>query len=356
MSSLARTIPFGFEYSKLRRFAFSIALICVFAVPVSAQVPDIDLNSLERTAAINRESTKQNLASSKPGIDFFTLLIKGGVFMVPIGIVSIVVVTIVFDRMIGLRWGRLIPRKLRRDLVQLNRQGNLNPNEVFQACGESRSALANVVRNVALCAGRPLSDLQSVAQEATQIEADRAYGNVRWLNLAAGIAPLLGLLGTVWGLIRAFHDTTQLAAGQNRADFLSVGIYEALVTTLAGLMVAIPAAVASHYFEGRVTKIFGSISELSSSLFARFEHLEGKSRFELIGRELVARDIRTTSGQSTVGQSTAGQSSPVPPPVSTGTSQAASSRSSLRTDFSRSEARTIESERTEKPLKKKPLS
>jgi biopolymer transport protein ExbB len=91
------------------------------------------------------------------------------------------------------------------------------------------------------------------------------------LNLGAGIAPLLGLLGTVWGLIRAFHDTTKLTAGQNRADFLAVGIYEALVTTLAGLMVAIPAAVASHYFEGRINRIFGDIEELSRDVADRLE-------------------------------------------------------------------------------------
>jgi biopolymer transport protein ExbB len=303
----------GFDCLKLLSCFFLFAIIfCAASAPGQSQVPDRELNALERTAAINRDVAKTVSNDAKPGIDFFTLLVQGGVFMIPIGIVSLVVVTIVFDRMIGLRTGRLIPSKLKRDLIQLNRQGDLHPNELFQACGDSRSALANVMRNVSMVAGRPLKDIQTVAQETAQIEADRAYSNVRWLNLAAGVAPLLGLLGTVWGLIRAFHDTTQLTAGQNRADFLAVGIYEALVTTLAGLMVAIPAAVASHYFEGRVTKVFGTISEISSSMLARLEHLEGKSRFELIGRELVPRDIR-----SSLASGLAGPSMPVPPPVST---------------------------------------
>ena len=138
--------------------------------------------------------------------------------------------------------------------------------------------------------GRPQPEMQAATSDATQREVDRAYSNVRWLNLTAGIAPLLGLLGTVWGLIRAFHDTTQLTAGQNRADFLAIGIYEALVTTLAGLIVAIPAAIASHFFEGKITKIFGSIEELASELVMQLERFEGHMRFEPIGRELVARD------------------------------------------------------------------
>ena len=334
----------GFDCSKLLRCTFFCVLFCACSVPGLAQVPDRDLNSLERSAAINRETANPGTTAAKPGIDFFTLLVQGGVFMIPIGIVSVVVVTIVFDRLIGLRTGRLIPGKLRRTLVQLNRQGDLSPNELYQACGDSRSALANVMRNVSLYAGRPLKDLQTVAQETAQIEADRAYSNVRWLNLAAGVAPLLGLLGTVWGLIRAFHDTTQLTAGQNRADFLAVGIYEALVTTLAGLMVAIPAAVASHYFEGRVTKIFGTISEIASGMLVRLEHLEGKARFELIGRELVARDLRVA----------------VPPPVTIGPAHATPShanaaRTSLRADLSRSDARPTETDRADKMAKNKPL-
>lgn len=334
-----------------------LAAVVLIAVPSAAQVPDQDLKAIEQSAVINRELANRAASSPAPGIDFLTLLIQGGAFMIPIGIASVAVVTIVFDRMIGLRSGRLMPGQLRRDLTRLNRQGKLHPKEVIEACGESRSALANVARNIALNAGRPLRDMQSLAQEATQIEADRAYSNVRWLNLAAGIAPLLGLLGTVWGLIRAFHDTTQLTAGQNRADFLSIGIYEALVTTLAGLMVAIPAAVASHYFEGRITRVFGTISELTSGLFARLEHLEGKSRFEWIGRDLVAHEVPAAFAPTMnkgVASHSAGDSAPIPPPVSTNTIPSGASRIAVRTDVPRSELKPNDSERSEKPVKKKP--
>jgi biopolymer transport protein ExbB len=64
-----------------------------------------------------------------------------------------------------------------------------------------------------------------------------------------------------------------------------------LVTTLAGLLVAIPAAVASHYFEGRVTRVFGTIDESLAELLPRFEHFEGRNRFEVIGRELAPREL-----------------------------------------------------------------
>ena len=92
-----------------------------------------------------------------------------------------------------------------------------------------------------------------------------------------------------------------------------MGIYEALVTTLAGLIVAIPAAVASHFFEGRITKIFGSIEELASEFMTRLERFEGRTRFEPIGRELAARDL--LHGPSNASGILA---SAVPPPVARG--------------------------------------
>ena len=202
------------------------------------------------------------------GIDFFDLLVRGGVFMIPIALTSLVVATFFFDRLIGLRRSKLIPGRLANLLRGAARMEELDPAELERVC-RGDSALERTIQTALLWAGRPQSEVQTAVRESLQRQVDRAYGNVRWLNLGAGIAPLLGLLGTVAGLIRAFHDTTQLAAGQNRADFLAVGIYEALVTTLAGLMVAIPAAIASHYFEGRIGRIFRDIEEISSQVVRR---------------------------------------------------------------------------------------
>jgi len=210
-----------------RCWAFVSAIILVafvMADPLLGQVPQSEINAIAREAASNRNAAAQ---ASVPtvGIDFFTLLLKGGVFMIPIAIVSLFAVTFIFDRWIGLRAGKLFPSKLRKGIQQLVRQGDVDPRAIYKLCIDTPSAAATIIRSMVLKTGRPQSEIQSATSETVQREVDRAYSNVRWLNLAAGIAPLLGLLGTVWGLIRAFHDTTQLTAGQNRADFLAVGIY-----------------------------------------------------------------------------------------------------------------------------------
>jgi biopolymer transport protein ExbB len=261
--------------------------------PVShGQVPESEIAALQSDAQRARTPNAKGLPFKQSGIDFLSLLVKGGIFMIPIGLVSLLVVTFVMDRWIGLRTGRLIPSEFRRAIGKMIRSGDaVDPRELYSLCNQFPSAASNIAAAAIARAGRPLPEIATVASDALQREVDRAYSNVRWLNLAAGIAPLLGLLGTVWGLIRAFHDTTQLTAGQNRADFLAVGIYEALVTTLAGLIVAIPAAIASHYFEGRITRVFGQMEEMTNELIHSFERLEGKTRFDVIGRELAARDV-----------------------------------------------------------------
>ncbi len=140
--------------------------------------------------------------------------------------------------------------------------------------------------------------------EASQREADRVYEGVRWLDFIVGLAPLLGLLGTVWGLILAFQDISHLSPSQNRVEVLSRGIYEALVTTLTGLLVAIPSAVFAHHFQGKIVRSFQKIELFTNSLLAKFEPFEGKRRFEVIGRELVVRSVDSSkSSKSGTGSS-----------------------------------------------------
>src|SRR5690606_82139 len=116
--------------------------------------------------------------------------------------------------------------------------------------------------------------------DASQREADSMYWHIRTLNLAANVSPLLGLLGTVWGIIQSFFVTSQMPDASNKAEALAEGIYIALITTFAGLMVAIPAAVLAHHFEGRIMRILRDIDALAMSLLPQVERYEGKLRLD----------------------------------------------------------------------------
>ena len=214
------------------------------------------------------------------GINPISLLFKGGLLMIPIAIMSLLVVTVVVERFIALRRSRILPDELIAGLGRLGGPGGgFDPREAYRLCQQYPSSAATVIRAMLLKVGRPHSEVEHTVAEASEREAERIYANVRWLNLAAAVTPLLGLLGTVWGMIRAFHDTTQLLPGQNKADYLAEGIYVALVTTLAGLSVAIPAAIFAHVFEGRIQKLFHQIDELLFNLLPQIERYEGRVRF-----------------------------------------------------------------------------
>lgn len=213
-------------------------------------------------------------------LNLLTLLFRGGVFMIPLVALSVFVVAITVERALATRRSVVLPPGLVKDLAELGRaSGGFDPRGAYRVCQEFPSAAARVVQAMLTKVGRPQSEVEHTVAEASQREAERLHANVRWLVLAAQVAPLIGLLGTVWGMIQAFYDTTQLAPGQNKSEALSEGIYTALVTTLYGLIVAIPAAIAAHWFEGKIITQFHRIDELAFNLFPQVERFEGKVRF-----------------------------------------------------------------------------
>jgi len=214
------------------------------------------------------------------GLNLFLLFWDSKWWMLPIVILSFIAIAVSVDRQIALSTSRVMPKGLLSELGRLgDAKEGFDPREAYRICQRYPSPASSVIRAMLLKIGRPHSEVEHSVKEASEREAQRLYGNVRWLNLAAGVAPLLGLMGTVWGMIVSFHDTTQLLPGQNKAEYLAKGIYLALVTTLGGLAVAIPATVLSHYFEGRLITIFHRIDELLFNLLPQIEKFEGRVRF-----------------------------------------------------------------------------
>jgi biopolymer transport protein ExbB len=233
--------------------------------------------SAEKLSATASQSNDEGSSSSVP---FLGLIIKGGWLMLPIGVMSVIVVMIGIERMLGLRTARILPQALVDGLGEMANRDNFDPRLAYRLCQKYPSAAATVIRAMLLKVGRPLNEVEHSVAEACQVEADRLYTNVRTLNLAAAISPLLGLLGTVWGMIQSFFVTANLPLGSNKGQALAEGIYVALVTTFAGLAVAIPAAVLAHLFEGRILYLIREVEQLLGSLLPQIEKYEGKLRVD----------------------------------------------------------------------------
>jgi biopolymer transport protein ExbB len=205
------------------------------------------------------------------------LFLAGGIFMWPIVAMSLVVVTFGIERLIALRRQRILPSKLVEELATLE-SGRLDPRVAYRVCQENPSAAGRVIQSLLEKLGRPLPEMERAVEVAKEREASHLYANVRPISLAVSVTPLLGLLGTVQGMIIAFYTTANLEAGANRAAELANGIYVALITTFAGLCVAIPAAIIAHFLEGRILKQFREIDSVVDGVLPQLERFEGKGR------------------------------------------------------------------------------
>lgn len=215
-------------------------------------------------------------------LSILNLMVSGGWFMIPLVLLSIFVVLVSIERTMATRNDKILPRGLAIEIGKLSSQrGGFDPRDAYKICQRFPSSASRVVQSMLQRVGRPMSEVESAVNDAAQREAERVHSNVRWLVLAAAVAPLMGLLGTVWGMIQAFYDTSLLTPDQNKAEVLSKGIYAALVTTLFGLIIAIPSAVCAHFFESRITKLFHQIEEFVFNLMPQVEKYEGQLRFNV---------------------------------------------------------------------------
>lgn len=245
--------------------------------PIFAAQDNSPSESLTETTPATASTT--SAPKTKASLNLLTLLRQGGWFMLPLTLLSLAVVTLIVERAIQLRRERLMPERFVRRLGQLaDLPGGLNPREAYRICQSHPSTAADVIKSVLVKVGRPLVELEATLSESVQRRAIGHQQLVSWLGLAAAVAPLIGLLGTVWGITESFYDTTQLEVGQNRAEALSQGIYVALVTTICGLVIAVPATIAAHFFENRIVKVMNEIEELGLNLIPQFERYEGKVR------------------------------------------------------------------------------
>lgn len=214
-----------------------------------------------------------------PEMRVLDLLVAGGKVMIPIGVMGLISITFVIERLIGLRRGKILPRKLNQELTDLSsRAADLDPREVYRVCQKYPSATSNVFRAMLLKIGRPAAEVESAIEAARDREGTQLFNNVRWLYLSVSVAPMLGLLGTVWGMIEIFHQTANQVVPGNKTQMLAGGIYVALVATFGGLAVAIPSAFAAHYFESRIQGMFHRIDGLLTSFHPLVERYEGRAQ------------------------------------------------------------------------------
>lgn len=191
------------------------------------------------------------------------ILSKGGWLIFPILLCSLIMIAVTIERFLALRKARINTASF-----MMRIRGALSSGDVDHAgeiCRHAKGPLAAVVKAGLGKYGADRSEIREVLESAGNAEVFYLERHVGILATIAGVAPLIGFLGTVTGMIRAFMDIQALGGNVN-ADVLAGGIWEAMVTTAAGLTVGIPALILHNYFVGKVQRIVFDIETCSDQL------------------------------------------------------------------------------------------
>jgi len=184
-------------------------------------------------------------------LNFASQLMEGGTGVVVTGALSVLALAVSFERLANFRTSKVAPQALADEAFGLWRDGDYQ--SLAARAGEDRSSLARVLEFLAGHARLPVETLSAraadIASTELRLQQQKAYA----LNVVATIAPIVGLLGTVVGMIEAFHVIA--FNGMGDPTLLAGGISKALVNTAAGLSVALPSLAMHHFFRNRMVNI-----------------------------------------------------------------------------------------------------
>lgn len=211
------------------------------AAPVVENVPEsADSDSAEQKSVIPTNPTEMVAA-----LKFW---------IVPFGMATLIAVWFSTERFVVLRRGRVIPKPFVERFLQHLKERSLSQEEALNVCEENNSPVAQIFAHGVRKWGKPSVEVEQAIIDGGERQINQLRKHLRVLNGVATVCPLIGLLGTVWGMIEAFNGIAQGNA-MGSPEKLAAGIALALLTTAAGLVIAIPAMIVSLYFAGRIDRL-----------------------------------------------------------------------------------------------------
>ena len=236
------------------------------------------------SAALNdsgSDESSSDAESKQQDLDIRSLFKAGGVVGMIIIALSVAMVALIVEHLLSIRRSALMPHGLAEEVHRLILAGQFR--EAEEACHNNPSFLGHVLACGVAEAEIDYSSVEKSMEDAATEQSARLFRKIEFLNVIGTLAPMLGLMGTVWGMIQAFH-TFQLSANPQVSE-LAPKISTALVTTLLGLMVAVPALGAFAMFRNRIDELVAESSLMAEHVFADYK------------RNLILRKKAAATGQ-----------------------------------------------------------
>jgi len=185
-------------------------------------------------------------------LNFFSLALKGGIVMIPLAILSIIAIYIFIERYLAISKASKEEFNFMNNIRDFIHEGRID--SAKSLCRNHQTPLSRMIAKGIVRIGRPLNDINAAIENVGKLEVSKLEKNIAFLATVAGAAPMLGFLGTVMGMVRAFYNMSM--AGNNiDISLLAGGIYEAMITTIAGLVVGIIGYICYNILVTRIEKV-----------------------------------------------------------------------------------------------------
>ncbi|MCO5068300.1 MAG: MotA/TolQ/ExbB proton channel family protein [Kiritimatiellae bacterium] len=196
----------------------------------------------------------------------------GVVLWLALGACSVAGFSLIVDSFITVREKKIAPAQLVNRAREAIEQGDVM--KALKECEMDPGPLANILSAGFSNASEGFDAVQEAIGVAADLESEKVLQRVTYLNVVANLAPMLGLLGTVQGMIAAFANLATMQAGAAQQQLLAVNIAQALYTTAAGLIAAVPAVGFFYYFRNKATRIILEMEALTTDLVKSLRNVE----------------------------------------------------------------------------------
>lgn len=211
------------------------------------------------------------IASATPAqpesMSMLSLLMKGGIVMIPIVILSIITIYIFVERLMHIRMrSKSLPNFTSQIIDQLE-EGNIKGANAL--CERNTGAMGNIVQSGLICIGKPIKEIEAMMESQTNIELAEMEKKLNYLGLIAGIAPMLGFIGTISGVIKIFYNialTDNISIG-----IIAGGLYEKMISSGSGLVVGVLAYTAYHVLNQIIDGFSLDVQKQSLSFLQRIQ-------------------------------------------------------------------------------------
>jgi biopolymer transport protein ExbB len=184
-------------------------------------------------------------------LSLLDLIMKGGMLMIPIGILSLISIYVLIERFAAIRKAGKSDSTLMQQIKEHLRSGNIDAAK--NLCKAQNTAVASIMEKGVSRIGKPIREIESSMESVGKLEISKMEKGLSVLGIIAGIAPMFGFIGTISGVIKIFYNIS--LADNISIGLISGGLYEKMITSAAGLIVGVFSFVSYHYLNMMIDRI-----------------------------------------------------------------------------------------------------